>query len=70
MECQQIFYILIYCFKPVKLKTLNIYIIINLVNSYIKPSKYLANTFINWIQNTNKSFRLYDDYQSLNNEVI
>ena len=45
-----LFYILIYNLRPIKLKILEIYIIINLISRFIKLFKLLANILILFIK--------------------
>ena len=60
----------IYSLKLVELKTLKTYIEINLANSFIRPSKSLANASILFIYKPNSSIYLYVNYQGLNNLII
>ena len=61
-ECKQLFFGPIYSLKLIKLKTLKIYIEINLVIGFIQPfkSSIKASIFFNW--NTNRNFRLYINF--------
>lgn len=63
-------YKLIYSLDVVKLKTFNIYIKTNLANGFIHPFKFLAKTFILFVQKFNNSLRLYINYRGLNNLII
>ena len=60
----------IYNLKSIKFKTLKIYITTNLVNRLIYLLKFFADTFTFFDWKLNNSFRLYLNYQSLNNLII
>ena len=57
----------IYSLGPVELKTLKIYIKINLINSFIQPFKSSANAPILFNQKPDESPCFCMDYRSLNN---
>ena len=59
-----------YSLKQVELETLKAYIKTKLANDFIKPSKSSANALILFNRKSNSSFRLYVDYQGLNNLII
>ncbi len=63
-------YSLIYSLGPVELETLKVYIKNNLANSFIRPSKFPIQTLIFFNKKSDKSLRLYVDYQGLNNLII
>lgn len=60
----------LYSRRLVNLKTLKIYIEINLANNFIKPSNSLTRNSILVIQKANGSFCLCIDDQNLNNLII
>ncbi len=68
-DCQ-LSYCPFYNLCSVKLETLKIYIKNNLVNDFIKPFKFLAETLIFFNKKLNGSLQLYIDYQGLNNLII
>ena len=63
-------YELIYSLDPVELKTLKIYIKTNLVNGFIRPSKFLIGALILFVFKPDGSLRLYVNYRGLNNLII
>ena len=67
---QQAPYGLIYSLRPIELKTPKAYIETNQANGFIKPSKSLAGTPIQFERKSDSFFQLYVDYQSLNNLMI
>ena len=69
-KVKQLFFRLIYNLSSMELETLKIYIKINLVNNFICFFKSPIGALIFFDQKPNKSFRLYMDYQSLNNFII
>ena len=60
----------IYSPRPVKLKSLKIYLKINLTNGFIQPSKYFIGTSIFLFYKLNSSLLLYVNYNGLNNLQI
>ena len=60
----------IYSLGPVELETLKAYIETNLANGFIRPSKFHASAPILFDRKLDSSFRLYVDYQGLNNLTI
>ena len=60
----------IYSLESVELETLKIYIEANLASSFIRPFKSPTSASILFVQKKNGSFRLYVDYQGLNNLTI
>ena len=46
LDNKQLLYSLIYSLEPVKLETLKSYIKVNLASSFIRPSKFVADTLI------------------------
>lgn len=60
----------IYSLGPIELETLKTYIEINLANSFIRPSKSPAGTFILFVKKSNGSLYLYVNYQDPNNLTI
>ena len=60
----------IYSLGPVELKTLKIYIEINLANSFIRPSKSPADAPILFVCKLNGSLQLCVAYRDLNNLTI
>ena len=60
-------YSLIYSLEPVELKTLKTYIKVNLVSSFIRPSKFSAGAPILFVWKKNSSLYLCVDYQGFNN---
>ena len=60
----------IYSLGPVELETLKTYIETNLSNNFIRLSKSPAGAPILFDWKPDRSFRLYVDYQSLNNVTI
>ena len=69
-EGKQPSYGLIYSLRLVELETLKTYIKTNLANSFIQASKSLAGAPIIFVRKPNGSFRLYVNYQGLNNLTI
>ena len=69
-EGQQPSYGPIYSLRPIELKTLKTYIEINLVNSFIWPSKSPVGAPIFFVRKPNGSLRLCVDYWDLNNLTI
>ena len=69
-EGKQTSYEPIYSLGPMKLEILKTYIKINLANNFIWPSKSLDNAPILFNKKFERSFRLYVDYQGLNNITI
>ena len=67
---QQLPYEPIYSLELVELEILKAYIKTNLVNGFIKPSKFPASAFIPFDRKSNGFFRLYVDYWDLNNLTI
>ena len=59
-----------YSLSLVELKTLKIYIEINLAKGFIWLSKSLMRALILFVQKPNASLRLYANYQGLNNLTI
>ncbi len=53
-----------------ELEILKTYIENNLVNGFIKPSKFLARALIFFDKKPNESLKLYVDYRGLNNLII
>lgn len=70
VDDQQLFYSLIYSLSPVKLRTLKTYIENNLTNSFIRFSKFTTRKPIFFDKKSDKSLRLYINYQDLNNLII
>ena len=64
------FYGPIYSLELVELETSKLYIKINLVNSFIKPSKSADDASIFFVKKSNRSLQLYIDYRGLNNPII
>lgn len=60
----------IYSLNLVKFETLKTYIKINLVISFIRPSKFPIDILILFIRKSNGSLYLYVNYQVLNNLTI
>ena len=60
----------IYSLGSVELETLKTYIKANLANGFIRPFKSPAKALIFFDQKPDKSFRLYMDYEGLNNISI
>ena len=60
----------IYSLGPVELETLKTYIMTYLANSFIRPSKSLAQTLTLFVQKPDGSLRLCVNYQGLNNLTI
>ena len=69
-EGKQLSYGPIYSLKPVKLKTLKIYIKTNLANGFIRTSKLPAGALILFVSKCNDSFYLYVNYLGFNNLTI
>ena len=67
---KQLLFELIYSLGPIKLKTLKIYIKINLANGFIQSSKSPARAPILFDRKPDRSLRLYVDYWGLNNLTI
>ena len=59
-----------YNLSLIKLEILKTYIMNNLANSFIKPSKFFVEALIFFNKKPNKSLRLYRNYQGLNNLII
>ncbi len=59
-----------YSLGPVKLEPLKVYIENNLVNDFIRPSKFLITVLIFFDRKPDRSLRLCIDYQGLNNLKI
>ena len=70
VDNQQLFYSFIYSLSLIKLEILKIYIKNNLVNSFIKPSKFLARTLIFFNKKSDGSLKLCVNYQGFNNLTI
>lgn len=60
----------IYSLRLVELETLKTYIQTNLVNGLIQPTKLPADTQILFVCKKNNSFKLFVNYQDLNNLTI
>ena len=60
----------IYSLKPIKLKTLKIYIKTNLANGFIWSFKSLVGAPILFDRKPDRSLRLCVDYQGLNKQII
>ena len=60
----------IYSLEPVEFKTLKTYIKTNLANGFIRVLKSPAGAPILFVRKPNSSFRLYVNYQGLNNLTI
>ena len=69
-EGQQPPYGPIYSLGPIELETLKTYIKTNLANDFIWPSKSPAGAPIFFVRKPDGSFRLYVNYQGLNNLTI
>ena len=63
-------YMLIYSIKLLELENFKTYIKIYLGHRFIRPSKSLIKAFILFFKKLSSSFRLYIEYQSLNNLII
>lgn len=61
---------LIYSLALIKLKNIKTNIKTNLIHSFIKPSKFLANTFIFFDKKLVKSFKFCVNHQKINNFTI
>ena len=53
-----------------ELETLKVYIKNNLVNGFIRLSKFLTRALIFFNKKSDNNIRLYIDYQDLNNLII
>ena len=63
-------YNFIYRLGPMELEILKTYIKNNLVNSFIRLSKFLSRVSIFFDKKPDRSLRLYIDYYNLNNLII
>ena len=70
VDDRQPLYGLIYSQESIELETLKAYIKNNLTNSFMRPSKSLAEVPIFFNKNPNSSLRLCIDYESFNNLTI
>lgn len=70
LKSQQLVYEPIYSLGPMELETLKTYIKTNLANGFIKPSKFLVNTRILFVQKLDGSLCLCINYQGLKNLTI
>ena len=69
-KSKELCYRLIYNFELIELKIVKTYIKTNLTNSSNKLFKSSAKAFILFVKKSNYSFRLYINYQGLNNLII
>ena len=69
-KSKQLFFESIYNLKLVELEILKIFIKINLVNNFIRPSKSLIGALILFNKKPHKSFCFCIDYKGLNNLII
>ena len=70
IERYQLLYKSIYSLRLIELKTLKIYIKINLANSFIKLSKSFIGVLILFIKKLKRSLQLYINYKDFNNLII